>query len=129
MAGSVNHPWGISEKAIKRYGKTWANTDFVTQNIHESQFKNDPMDTKVGTLYVGNVKIPMKFKNVISEATKLFNVLDSLYPYRKDKSRKFEVSIMNKDFVLSQLEIRKVAETLETAAEIIPKGYQLGLYL
>lgn len=129
MAGSVNHPWGISEKLIKRYGKTWANTDFVMQNIHESQFKNDPMNTKVGTLYVGNVKIPMKFKNVISEATKLFNVLDSLYPYRKDKSRKFEVSIMNKDFVLSQLEIRKVAETLETTAEIIPKGYQLGLYL
>tara|TARA_R100000951_G_scaffold115974_1_gene125934 strand:+ start:250 stop:639 length:390 start_codon:yes stop_codon:yes gene_type:complete len=129
MTGSVNHPWGIPEKAIKRYGKTWANTDFVMQNIHESQFKNDPMNTKVGTLHVGNTKIPMKFKNVISEATKLFNVLDTLYPYKKDKSRKFEVLIMNKDFVLSQLEIRKVAETLETAAEIIPKGYQLGLYL
>ena len=129
MAGSINQPWGISEKAIKRYGKTWANIDFVTQDIYETQFKNDPMNTKVGTLYVGNAKIPMKFKNVISEATKLFNVLDSLYPYRKDKSQKFEVSIMNKDFVLSQLEIRKVAETLETAAEIIPKGYQLGLYL
>ena len=129
MTGSVNQPWGISEKLIKRYGKTWANTDFVTQNIHESQFKNDPMNTKVGTLYVGNAKIPMKFKNVISEATKLFNVLDTLYQYRKDKSRKFEISIMDKDFMLSQLEIRKVAETLETAAEIIPKGYQLGLYL
>ena len=129
MAGSVNQPWSISEKAIKRYGKIWANTDFVMQNIRESQFKNDPMNTKVGTLYVGTSKIPMKFKNVISEATKLFNTLDTLYTYRKDKSRKFEISIMNKNFVLSQLEIRKVAETLETAAEIIPKGYQLGLYL
>jgi hypothetical protein len=129
MTKSVNQPWGISEKLIKRYGKTWANTDFVTLDIYESQFKNDPMETNVGTLYVENVEIPMKFKNVVTEAIKLFNVLDTLYAYRKDKSRKFEVSIMNKDFVLSQLEMRKVAETLDIVTENIPKGYQLGLYL
>jgi len=129
MSGSVNQPWGISEKAIQRYGKTWANTDFVIQDIYESQFKNDPMNTKVGSLYVGNVKIPMKFKDIMNETSNLFSKLDTLTLYKKDKSRKFEVSIMNRDFKLSQMEMRKVLETLETAATIIPRGYKLGLYL
>ena len=31
--------------------------------------------------------------------------------------------------MLSNMEIRKVFETLETAAEVIQKKYQLGLYL
>jgi len=129
MTGSINQSFAISKDAIERYGKTWANTDFMLNNIYESQFKDDPMNTNVGTLFVGNVKISMKFKNVISEASKLLNTLESIYTYRKDKSRKYEISIMNKDFMLSNMEIRKVFETLETAAEVIQKKYQLGLYL
>jgi hypothetical protein len=129
MTGSINQSFAISKDAIERYGKTWANTDFMLNNIYESQFKDDPMNTNVGTLFVGNVKISMKFKNVISEASKLLNTLESIYTYRRDKSRKYEISIMNKDFMLSNMEIRKVHETLETAAEVIQKKYQLGLYL
>lgn len=129
MNRSINQSFAISKDAIERYGKTWANTDFMLNDIYESQFKNDPMNTNVGTLLVGNVKIPMKFKNVISETSKLLNTLESIYTYRKDKSRKYEISIINKDFMLSNMEIRKVFETLETAAEVIQKKYQLGLYL
>jgi len=129
MNKSINQSFAISKDAIERYGKTWANTDFMLNDIYESQFKNDPMNTNVGTLLVGNVKIPMKFKNVISETSKLLNTLESIYTYRKDKSRKYEISIINKDFMLSNMEIRKVFETLETAAEVIQKKYQLGLYL
>lgn len=129
MNRSINQSFAISKDAIERYGKTWANTDFMLNDIYESQFKDDPMNTNVGTLFVGNVKIPMKFKNVISETSKLLNTLESIYTYRKDKSRKYDISIMNKDFMLSNMELRKVHETLETAAEVIQKKYQLGLYL
>lgn len=129
MNRSINQSFAISKDAIERYGKTWANTDFMLNDIYESQFKDDPMNTNVGTLLVGNVKIPMKFKNVISETSKLLNTLESIYTYRKDKSRKYDISIMNKDFMLSNMELRKVHETLETAAEVIQKKYQLGLYL
>lgn len=129
MAGSINQPWGISEKFKTRYGNTWANTDFVMNDIHETQFKNDPMNVKVGTLHVGNVKIPMTFKHVISETTKLFNVMDTVFSRKDDKKQKYAISIMNKDFKLQRHEITRIAETLETAAESIPKGYQLGLYL
>ena len=129
MIKSINQSFAISEDAVKRYGKVWANTDFMLNDIYEKQFKEDPMNSAVGTLFVGHTKIPMKFKHVISETTKLFNTLDSIYTYRKDKSRKYEVSIMNKDFILSYMEIRKVADTLQSAGEVIPKKYQLGLYL
>jgi hypothetical protein len=36
---------------------------------------------------------------------------------------------LNKTFELKKHEITRIAETLETAVEIIPRGYQLGLYL
>ena len=29
MTNSINLPWAISEKYIKRYGETWANLDFT----------------------------------------------------------------------------------------------------
>lgn len=129
MTGSINQPWGITDKFVSRYGKIWANTDFVTNNIHENEFRNDPMNTKVGTLHVGNVKIPMKFKDVISESTKLNQLSESLILTKSKKDQKFSITILNKTFELKKHEITRIVETLETAAEIIPRGYQLGLYL
>ena len=129
MAGSINNPCSITDKAIEKYGKRWANTDFVTDDIYEQQFKNDPMNTRVGSLYVGNTKIPMLFKHVITESTKLHNILDSIHSFRKDKERKYEVSILNKDFMLQRHEISRILETLQITTEVIEKKYQLGLYL
>lgn len=129
MTRSINQPWGISDKAVKRFGETWASIDFVMNEIHENQFKTDPMNVKVGILNINNIKIPMTFKQVIFETTKFFSTLDSINLSKSDKSTKYDVTILNKSFKLHKHEITKISETLETVAENIPKGYQLGLYL
>jgi hypothetical protein len=129
MAGSINQPWGITDKFVSRYGKVWANTDFVTNDIHQNEFRNDPMNTQVGALHVGNIKIPMKFKHVISESSKMNQLLESLVLMKPKKDQKFSITILNKTFELKKHEITRIAETLETAVESIPRGYQLGLYV
>lgn len=129
MTGSINQPWGISEKFVQRYGAVWANTDFVMNDIYESQFRSEPLETKVGTLSVGNTKISFKYKYLISEATRIKQLVAGMYALKPSKDQKFHIEISNKEFTLRKHEIAKIAETLELAVDVIQRKYQLGLYL
>ena len=129
MTESINHPWAVSEKLAKRYGPIWAKTDFRLANLVEYQLKENIMESEVGVLHVGNTKIRMKYKHLISESTKLSNVLDVAFMQRTKTKVQVPVTIGNREFQLYKHEITKVLETLEDALEAIHKTYQLGLYL
>jgi len=129
MTGSINQPWAISEKFVQRYGTTWANTDFVMNEVYESQFKTDPMDLKVGTLHVGSAKIGFKYKYLLSETQRFKQLINGMYATKTPKDQKFHLEIANREFILQKHEIAKIAETLEFALDAIQRRYQLGLYL
>tara|TARA_R110002126_G_scaffold251369_2_gene394357 strand:+ start:553 stop:942 length:390 start_codon:yes stop_codon:yes gene_type:complete len=129
MSGSINQPWAISEKFVQRYGTTWANTDFVMNEIYESHFKTEPMDLTVGTLHVGNTKIPVKYKHLISESNRLSQLVKGMYMSNPSKDQKFYLEILQNEFVLCKHEIAKISETMEFALDVIQRKYQIGLYL
>jgi hypothetical protein len=129
MTGSINQPAAITEKFVQKYGTIWANIDFVMNDVYESQFKTDPMEMKVGTLYVDNAKIVFKYKYLITEVTRLRQILAGMYESNPTKDQKFHFSVANKEFILRKHEINKIVETLEDALHTIQRTYQLGLYL
>ena len=129
MTGSINQPWAISEKFVQRYGSIWANIDFVMNDVYETQFRTEPMEVKVGSLFVNGEKISFRYKYLISEVSRLKQLIAGMYASKPSKEQKFHFEIANKEFVLRKHEIAKVAETLELAVDVIQRKYQLGLYL
>lgn len=128
MKSSVNQPWGISEKHVSRYGKTWATTDFLLNTLNAEQFKNDPLNTNVGTLRLGDRNIHMKYKNLISEASRVSQLASAAYMNKMDKDQKYSVEVAGKDFSLVRHEITRLAETLDDALVTIQRQYQLNIW-
>ena len=127
---SINHPWGISEKFVNRYGKIWSEMDFIVNNkLTNYLFKTDPMNATVGTLHICGKKIPMKYKHLISSATTVSQSADSVYFEKPEKHQKFVITIGNTDLYLKKHEIGKLAQTLSDALTSIVRSYELGLYL
>ena len=62
---SINHPWAISDKFKKRYGKIWSEMDFEVAKISNHYFRSDPMNTIVGTLHICGQKISLKYKHLL----------------------------------------------------------------
>lgn len=127
---SVNKPWGISDKHMKRYGKIWGELDFeLDSKVTSHQFRNDPLNTVIGNLKICGKTIPMKYKQLLSAVNIISDQSKAIYFEKPDKSEKFGISIGNREFYLKKHEVGKLAETLEDTADIINKSYQLGLYL
>ena len=130
MIKSINSPAAISDKFVKRYGKVWAETDFIiADKISEEIFKEDPMNTDVGYLTLNGRKIQFKFKDLITYSKSVEELINTIYSSEAGKTDTFDVSIRGESFILHKHEIARLSTTLLDATITITRGYELGLYL
>ena len=130
MTNSINHPWGISEKYVTRYGETWANLDFVFESkISSENFKTDPLNCIIGHLHIFNQKIKMRYKDLISYEKSVNTCADNVYANKASKEDIFPVDIKGQTLVLKKHELGKLSQTLSDALIIAMRSYELGLYL
>ena len=130
MTNSINQPWAISEKYVKRYGETWANLDFeVESKISAENFKTYPMACTVGQLCIFNQKLSLNYKDLINLAKNINTLSENVYAQRPKQDDVFYVDVKGYTFSLRKHEIGKLAQTLTDALEVSMKKYELGLYL
>lgn len=130
MLKSINQPWAISEKYANRYGQTWTNLDFVFEDkISADNFKTDPMNCTIGTLYVSGQKIIMRYKDLIIYAKQLNTFTQNMYATRPKKTDVFSIDIKGRNVMLAKHEVAKLNETLSDALDVSMRNYELGLYL
>ena len=129
MTSSINQTCAISEKFRNKYGKIWAEMDFEVAKIRNYHFKNDPMNTIVGTLYLCGQAISMKYKHLISCANNMEENAKAVYFEKANKEEKFAIDLMNKTFILKKHEIGRLSQTLSDSLQSINVGYSIGLYL
>lgn len=127
---SINTPAAISDKFIARYGKLWAELDFIiAEKISEDLFKEDPMNTDIGHLSINNRVIKFKYKDLLAYTKSIEELLNTVYSSNASKTDVFDVSIRGESFSLRKHEIAKLSSTLTDASVVIARGYELGLYL
>ena len=126
---SINHPWGITDKFRTRYGNTWADMDFTISKINNYHFRNNPLDTVVGTLHICNKEIKFTYKQLITTSKSVSEMLKGVYFERVDKHTTINVNVNNTTFYLKKHELARLSETLADSIGCIDKSYQLGLYL
>ena len=130
MTNSINQPWAISEKFVTRYGKTWATIDFVVNSkISADNFKTDPMNCEIGSLYVYNHNIAMTYKDLINYEKQLGILLNNIYASRANKTESHSVSVKGRECLLVKHEVAKLSDTISDALASVIKSYELGLYL
>jgi hypothetical protein len=125
---SVNQPWAISDKIRNRYGATWADIDFTfNEKISQEVFREDPMNTPMGTLEVAGAKIKFKYKDLIAYTK---SVAEQAVTYSRDKSgTRYPFEFKSATVQLTSHELTRVAETLHDAMTTTTRAYELGLYL
>ena len=128
MKSSVNQPWGISKKHVKRYGRTWATTDFILNTLNQEQFRNDPLNVNIGTLKLQGRNIRMKYKHLMSESQRISQLAEAAYMNKLDRDQKYSIELSGNDFSLVKHEITKLAETLADAVSTVQKQYQLNIW-
>jgi len=130
MLKSINQPWAISEKFKQRYGETWTNLDFVFENkISKENFKIDPMNCTIGTLFAAGQSIKMRYKDLISYSKHLDTFTSNMYASRPSKTDAFSVDIKGRTLLLVKHEVAKLNETLTDTLNVTMRNYELGLYL
>ena len=130
MLKSINQPWAISEKYANRYGETWTKMDFVFEDkISAENFKTDPMNSTIGTLFVAGQKIVMRYKDLISYAKTLDTMTINMYASKPSKTDTFAIDIKGRIVMLAKHEVSKLNDTIAEAYQTTIRGYELGLYL
>lgn len=130
MTTSINQPWAISDKFVAKYGKTWADIDFmVNSKISADNFKLDPINCEIGTLCVCNHRIPMTYKDLIGYDKQLDIFLNNIYAEQTNKTDIQYVTIKGRECLLVKHEVAKLTETISDALASVIKSYELGLYL
>lgn len=130
MKHSVNHPEAIQDKFVERYGKTWADMDFVFDTtITETAFHDDPMNIEVGLLVLGEHRIKMRYKDVILYSKLIEDESNNIYASNATKTETFPIEVKGYSFMLHKHEVSKLANTLADTAQSVIRGYELGLYL
>jgi len=126
---SINHAWGISDKFKNRYGKIWSEMDFEVAKISNFHFKQDPMNTIVGTMFLCGQQITMKYKHLIASANSMQEYAQAAYFEKAEKDTRFEIEFSNKPFILKKHEIGRLSQTLNDSLYTVNVGYQIGSYL
>jgi hypothetical protein len=128
MINSINHPWGISQKMKDRMGSTWADMDFeINDRLSTHNMKENLMDQSVGNLYISNIYIKMKYKDLLTINKQLKKHVN--HSYNSDIEEKFPVDIKSHTLLLNKKEIQRLEETIHITISSLLKKYQLGLYL
>lgn len=130
MRNSINQPWAISDKYANRYGELWTNLDFqINDRITTKQFKTDPMNTEVGHLHIDNRTLDLKYKDILGYAKSAEDMYNNIREMGSLSPLVNEISIKGRVFQLKKHEVSKLASTLNDAAQVISRKYELGLYL
>jgi hypothetical protein len=130
MIKSINTPAAVSDKFVAKYGKLWAELDFVVADkISVDLFKEDPMNTDIGYLSLNNRTIKFKYKDLLTYAKSIEELANTVYTSNASKTDVFDVSVRGESFSLRKHEISKLASTLSDACTAVARGYELGLYL
>lgn len=130
MLKSINQPWAISDKFANRYGETWTKLDFIFEDkISEENFKTDPMNCTIGTLYVAGQRIVMRYKDLVSYSKSLETLTANMYALKPKKTDVFSIDIKGRTLMLTKHEVAKLNETLTDTLNVTMKNYELGLYL
>jgi hypothetical protein len=130
MTTSINQPWAISDKFVAKYGKTWADIDFmVNGKISADNFKSDPINCEIGTLHVCGHRIPMTYKDLIGYDKQLDIFLNNIYAEQTNKTDIQHVTVKGRECLLVKHEVAKLTETISDALASVIKSYELGLYL
>jgi len=128
MLKSVNHSWGISPKFRKKYGDTWADTDFYfEEKVSSDRFRTDPMNCVVGTLHVANQNFKFTYKDLISYTTSVATSIKK--SYITDSEGIIPFDIKSKTVLLTKTEANRLSATLEDSLTSVRRAYELGLYL
>ena len=128
MLKSVNHSWGISPKFRKKYGDTWADTDFYfEEKVSSDRFRTDPMNCVVGTLHVANQNFKFTYKDLISYTTSITTAIKK--SYITDPEGIIPFDIKSKTVLLTKTEANRLSATLEDSLTSVRRAYELGLYL
>jgi len=127
---TINQSWAIPEKFIERYGKTWAEIDFeINPKLSNYMFRNDPLNTTVGTLLICGKRISLKYKQLINSTTVMDQYIADIFFNKPKKDETIAVSIFNNTLYLKKHEVTKLSETISDSCDTIMKSYKLGLYL
>ena len=130
MTKTVNQSWATPNKFIERYGKTWAEIDFeINPKISNYSFRNDPMNSVVGTLLLCGKRISLKYKQLFTANTVMDHYLAEIQLNRPGKEETLEINLFNSVFYLKKHEISKLSQTISDSCDTIMKSYKLGLYL
>ena len=130
MIKSINQPWSISDKHRAKYGKTWADLDFIVNDkISEENFKTDPMNCEIGELHVHGYNIKLTYKDIINYAKQIDIYSHSMYAEGFSKTDLIVISIKQFEFTMAKHEVARLSETLAETMSAVAKSYELGLYL
>jgi hypothetical protein len=130
MTNTVNQSWAIPEKFINRYGKIWAELDFeINPKLSNYAFRNDPLNTIVGTLLICQKRIPLKYKQLVKSLNVIDQYISDIHFNKVNKTATTAVKVFNNTFYLKKHEITKLYETITDSCDTIMKSYQLGTYL
>ena len=130
MTHSINQPWAISDKFRGRYGDVWADLDFVfNDKISAEVFKEDPMNTEIGSLEIFNQRIKLRYKDLIRLSKSMNEMYAKAVAEKPAKDYAFNVEIKSYAFSLRKHEIGRLAETISEAEAVTLRSYELGLYL
>jgi hypothetical protein len=127
---TVNQSWAISDEFKSRYGRVWSELDFeINPKLSNYAFRNDPMNTIVGTLILDRKRISVKYKQLLGAVSTMDHYASELFFSKLSKTDTMEITIFNNTFQLRKHEINKLVETIRDSCETIMKSYKLGLYL
>jgi hypothetical protein len=127
---TVNQSWAISDEFKSRYGRVWSELDFeINPKLSNYAFRNDPMNTIVGTLILDRKRISVKYKQLLGAVSTMDHYAAELFFSKLSKTDTMEITIFNNTFQLRKHEINKLVETIRDSCETIMKSYKLGLYL
>tara|TARA_R110000824_G_scaffold132457_2_gene294952 strand:+ start:4557 stop:4943 length:387 start_codon:yes stop_codon:yes gene_type:complete len=128
MTSSINHPWGISKKIREKMGSTWADMDFeINQRLSQHNMREAMFDQHVGNLYISNMNIKLKYKDLLSIGKYIKKQVNN--SYRATIEEKFPVDIKSHTFLLNKNEIDRLDETIHITIKALTRKYELGLYL
>tara|TARA_R110002020_G_scaffold454711_1_gene670597 strand:+ start:84 stop:470 length:387 start_codon:yes stop_codon:yes gene_type:complete len=128
MTNSINHPWGISEKVRQKMGTTWADMDFeINDRLSQHNMRDSLFDQQVGNLYISNMNIKLKYKDLITIGKQMRKQVNN--SYRASLDEKFPVDIKSHTFLLNKNEIDRLDETINITTKTLIRKYELGLYL
>lgn len=124
--GKINNSIAISDKYRSKYGNLWANIDF-DMKFNSTSFRNDPINTTVGTLHIDgkDIKMSLKYLLELSTLTDQYMLLNK----KTDSDTLIDIRVSTYTLNLKKHELSRLNETLADAKLSINRSYELATYL